>query len=608
MPNDTVLDIICVLTWLCASLRTSPSEEPSVSHTFLHKDTLRRHLKFHVSLAELKANFSYSGTCWQQLIRRTVIAEGFPTPARNGEKGIELPLEVMMTISGIFTMAVVDGKYYLTGKSTALVPTQTFGDESIQWHFIRYRHKRIVPAELPRTSVLSVSEFGEEILTPDMLFPLLSRKRHFLGWCQRSQITLGTRNGTYTTQFTNVPEPSKDVQVQNLGANVGTPGMGIFTAVLTASFSISSTRIEQDQMGSLHYESILRSARHLPYILFDIDTKRAWLVPAICVILHLIHLQTRKEPNAVRPPYAQPHWNSGEAAFRVLIEHRRDNLGFEESEYSYTLEHRVREIWLGLISCPKKPAMKRPLLRDILYAYEMMDIVTIRRDIRLKKIELSDTGGWVDLTRAVQLVLVCRGLGEAVSSLPNNSSTCWSTVPTNSDLLCATVECLRALSDDIGGAPYNLTHGREWHCSGLLFEECVGADASLCNRLQQVVRSEKARLPPQPFPPSGAVIFGKYLQNGTPHLTRLSSTDEGSSGAHEATTLAERPTLHIHTGQQWHDSISRSSSPRKSNRGPSSQNSSIYSLGVNPPLVYQGLMNKSNRTNIALPHNFNALR
>lgn len=180
-----------------------------------------------------------------------------------------------MTIYGVFTIAVVDGKYYLTGVSTALMPIQTFGDKSLQWHFIQNQHKCIVPADLPRTSVLSVIEFGTEILTPDMLFQLLSRKRHFWGWCQRSQINLGTRNGTYTAQFTNVSETSKDIQVQNLGANIGTPGMGIFTAGLTANFSISSTRIKQDQMGLLHYESILRSARHSPYILFDIDTKRA---------------------------------------------------------------------------------------------------------------------------------------------------------------------------------------------------------------------------------------------------------------------------------------------------------------------------------------------
>lgn len=239
----------------------------------------------------------------------------------------------------------------------------------------------------------------------------------------------------------------------------------------------------------------------------------------------------------------------GDDAFRILIEHRGHNLRFKESGSSYTIEHRVREIWLGLVSCQRKPAKQRPLLRDKLYANEMMDIVTTRRDIRLKKIELVDTGGWLDLTKAVQLVLVCRGLGEAVSSLPNSSPTCWSKVPSNNDLLCATVECLKALSDDIGGSPYNLTHGREWHCPGLLFGECVGTDASSCNRLQQTVRSDKARLPPQPFPPSGAVIFGKYLKNGPPHFSCLNNMNRGSSSAFEAPALAERPTLHSHDGQ-----------------------------------------------------------
>ena len=357
--------------------------------------------------------------CWYTLIPRSVIAESFPVPARNGEKGLELPLEVMMTISRIFTLAIVDGKYYLLRVSTALIPTKKFSNESLQWHFIQTSHKRISPTDLSRASVLLTKEFTEVDDLNSLLYQL-SKRRHFLGWCECSQVTLGTETGTYTLQSTDAPEPSKNLQIQNLGAIIGTPGMGVFSAHLTASLTISPTKVPQDHSRPLHYEAILRG---LPYIVFDMDTKRAWLVPAICVILHMVHLRTQKEHETSNAPYAQAHWDGGEAAFKVIMMHRRDSLGFEDRKDPYTLEHMVQEIWLGLSSCPQKPSRKRRFQRDILYAYELMDIVTTRRFIRLKKVKVENTGGWINLTKTVSLVLIFRAIGEAVS-ISTDSKTC----------------------------------------------------------------------------------------------------------------------------------------------------------------------------------------
>lgn len=282
--DKLVLDLIDILAWLCASLRTSSYKEPSVSYTFLSQYSCMSHAKFYVSLANLTSNRSYFGNCWHTLIPKSVIADGFPVLARNGEKGIEVSLEILMTISRVFTTAVVGGKYYLIGLSTALVPTQKIGKLSLQWHIIKTHPSRILLTDLSLPSVLSTTEFGTVNMDSDSLFSRLNERRHFLGWCEHSQITIGTGIGVYTTQFTEEPEASRSLQMQTIGANIGTPGMGIFNAVLTANFTLSPVRIEQDQLGSLRYESILRSARDLPYIIFDIESKRGWLVPAICVI------------------------------------------------------------------------------------------------------------------------------------------------------------------------------------------------------------------------------------------------------------------------------------------------------------------------------------
>lgn len=586
-PKKKMLDLIDILAWFCASLRTSTLEEPSVSHTLLFKTSTRSRWRFYMSLAKLKINMPDPRPCWYTLIPRSVIAKGFPIPARNGENGMELPLEVMITISRIFTLAIVDGKYYFLGVFTALIPTKTFGHKSLQWHFIQNSHKRIFPQDLPRTSVLSAKEF-EEVADFKVLFYQLSRRRHFLGWCEFSQITLGTEIGTYTLRSTDAPEPSKSLQVQNFGANIGTPGMGFLNAGVTANFTISSTRVPQDHGGLLHYESILRRARRLPYIIFDVDTKRAWFVPAICVILHMVHLRTQREHKKANVPYAQSHRDGGEAAFEVMMVHRRDSLGFEDREDPYTLEHMVQEIWLGLDSCPQKPFKKRLFLRDILYAYELMDIVTTRRFIRLKEIEVEDTGGWINLTKTVPLVLLSRAIGEAVS-ISTDARTCWSTVPTNNYLLCATIKSLKALSDDLGGAHHKLMQDQEWHCPGLLFQKCVCTDTEACNRLQQLVRSGSVHISPQKFPEEGAVIFGKCLKFGSLH----------SSCSSEVSTSAKGPELRADRKYQRSELVNNSILPRMQSQASSHNSSSIYSLGVNPPLLPDEIRSKSHHKNIA---------
>lgn len=606
-PNKMVLDLVDILTWLCASLRTSQFEGPSTSYALVRKYSSSWHLQLSITLADLEPKPPNPGTCWYPLMRRSVIATGFPISARDGEKGIEMSLEVMITLSRVFTTKVLDGKYYFVGLSTALVPTQRFGSESLQWHFVQSSSERLFFSELPRRSVLTTIEFEEAVTTPDMLIFQLSRRRHFLGWCEGSQITIGTEIGTYTPFFTDVPEPSDKLQIQNLGANIGTSGMGIFGAALTANFTISSNRVSRDQIGSLRFESILRSAQNLPYILFDVDTKRAWLVPAICVILHMVHLRTQKEYNTSKAPYAQPDWNGGKAAFDTMIEHRKINLGVEDNEDPYTLERMVQEIWLGLASCPQKPSTKH-FFKDVLYAYELMDIVTIRRDIRLKKIEVDDTGGWINLTQTVPLVLLCRGIGEAVSLYPIGARTCWSSVPTGSYLLCATIECLKALSDDIGGVPHILMQGREWNCPGSLFEECVCTDGRVCSRLQQLVRTGQARIPSRPFSPSGAVIFGKCLRSYPPLSSYSKAIRSHGFDNHKPFSSAEETQIHTGCYNRQDEPVDNLFLPRMLSQTSSRQNPSIYSLGENPPLVHDQFRNKSQRKNTAYYRNFVTLK
>ena len=88
-------------------------------------------------------------------------------------------------------------------------------------------------------------------------------------------------------------------------------------------------------------------------------------------------------------PYARLDWNGVDATYKVMKAYQSLELKVQQTRTEYTLEDAVREIWLGLKSCPLKPAAKVKLNlksdRYDLFGYEMMDIATVHDPIRLRK-------------------------------------------------------------------------------------------------------------------------------------------------------------------------------------------------------------------------------
>jgi hypothetical protein len=61
-------------------------------------------------------------SCWHQMFKDFVIATEFPIPNRENQRGIELPLELMLTLSRVrYPVDCLDG-VVLKGHSTALIP------------------------------------------------------------------------------------------------------------------------------------------------------------------------------------------------------------------------------------------------------------------------------------------------------------------------------------------------------------------------------------------------------------------------------------------------------------------------------------------------------
>ena len=129
-------------------------------------------------------------SCWQPLFAGSIIVPGFPTPARSGQVGIELPYSVMTSVARIWHPIEHDGGIILKGFSTMLVPISCTA-EFIQWHFISVRvGKR-----------LRMATFEDRIKDWHRFKSLdeIGNKRMFIGFCRRIKILLGTREADFAS-------------------------------------------------------------------------------------------------------------------------------------------------------------------------------------------------------------------------------------------------------------------------------------------------------------------------------------------------------------------------------------------------------------------------
>ena len=294
--SGPLVDFARLLAWLCAVFRTSSQRQPCMSRVLLQKDNGSPHPYYSVSLAEIEPIENRHDSCWHAIVPCSVVADGFPIRTRNFGKGLELSLETMIRLSGVFTVEEMDGKYYFVGSTTVLIPTHVNSEDNFQWHLHRRTAgSRFRISSLSKKSVLSTDRFEKKGLNADSLFHQLRTGRHFLGWCPNIVLNVGTENSTYTTESADAHSVSEKWKVQNLGFTTGTSGMGVFSFLVSTNFAPESSKFQKDQTSDLSFDAILLKTRTLQYLVYDVDEKRAWVLPAICAIFHMIHLRIRRE-------------------------------------------------------------------------------------------------------------------------------------------------------------------------------------------------------------------------------------------------------------------------------------------------------------------------
>ena len=538
-PPGLVIETVQQISWLTAAIRPPKDRRMSTSQNLLERITARH---YNLHLFPLQAIEDDKKICWLPLFMGASLVSGYPVPSRGEEIGVELPFDLMVSLAEPMYPSKADGGIYFQGFSRAMYPTSRSKDgESLQWHLISSTTRRQkLEFRLPST------KDWIQIETPAQL----ARARTFLGVYREGAIHLGTTGSRELHRQIAFSGASEETPKPMLGAptsfTAGTSGMGIFGMTATASIIYGKSLCHAANDVDHDFLDIVDICKERPVILYDTadDSERGWMVPLLCVILHLMHTwAARKQNSQICIPCVDPTWN-GKLTASTLLMHEDDTdiltrptrlmgtlSGLDGeiesiarvSAQSKKLKSLVKHFWKCItqrVEEDLKASAEQPRIDfDLskLYGWDYMDLVVEKPYHRL---QVPFEGNWGPFTRDV-LVLFGKGFGEVIRP-SEGVRVCpmWNPVPPNRQYLVAMVDCLRWLAWTRGGTydamrTTRVTDKHQWIWDDTrIFEDCPfwsqndAVKQRECAKTPQSLSSWSTSRPPDvtSTPPQSAVV------------------------------------------------------------------------------------------------------
>jgi hypothetical protein len=394
----------------------------------------------------------------------------------------------------------------------------------------------------------------------------LQSKKALLGWCPEAVVLLGTDSARADVKWS-------DAEVKRTtwhwtGANLqftaqsATPLQIGGGAGLSFSRSINTLRFSP----SRNYLKCLTSSAMEQIVVYDVSEERAWLVPLLCVLHHMLLVYSKtiqEEYETARVPQAEPASDGASASLDALRD--KGQVVIQESGGDNLT---VRELLMGFSTNLSKASLQQPH-RSKIYGYEFMDIVmdSPRSELKKKRIE-KDGLAWTSLLSDVNC-LFCSGLGDAMVGKRAISldSPC-NRLPRGHDLMAASMRSIDALSKKQGGSSNHMTgmthqfsSSHFWLLTGAPFQRCRYRDdddsqVSCWKQPQflQEIQCRRASPSPSDDPtaigdyPNGAVVFGRSRRERRPFVIELAIGGGNEVYLLRFETVQRTKTVHALTG------------------------------------------------------------
>ncbi|KXX75267.1 hypothetical protein MMYC01_208647, partial [Madurella mycetomatis] len=365
---------------------------------------------YNVELPELRHG------CWQQLFDCGVVAAALTqldqTQSSRG-KGLKIPFDLLMQISAVEFPINIQGRMILVGYQTALLPVSS-GADYVQFHLEVSQKDQINPYLLHQSALCldwnegSIADFRT--------------KDCYLGWCKSARVFLGTKRlFPSQTIFTDAPEKSRSLKLEGVSAGI----LAASTAPLQAGGSIQANfRFHTNRLSftaSTVFSQMLRNTSMEMALLYDVATKRSWIVPKLSLLLHMCHVWRavygdkghQNQSDAV--PFVEPY--SDITTVVEALENRGDMAVCGQGSDALSLRTLLIGFNINLLLCIKNTDPPR---RRGLYGFDIMEVVMEPgRGSCMRKVQLGVSGeAWLPLASSVDTIVMCADIGDVVCAFP----------------------------------------------------------------------------------------------------------------------------------------------------------------------------------------------
>ncbi|RKL41643.1 hypothetical protein BFJ72_g5535 [Fusarium proliferatum] len=514
------------LAWLGAALRSSPYPNglsyctPSIRS--MHQDPEMPQAVVCVIGFELEQLLeppdNSNGHCWHGIFKDPTLVKGFPIlPKVERNTGLEIPLNIMAGLARANRVDQFNGKVYIKGFSTMLVPTKQ-SKEVVYWHLI-YNE------DGSRISYLD-DNLNRDVLagTPD-----LTAHRHVLGWCSEARFYSGSSQAQYHVRHSELPKPHPGCALAGTMITLGR----MITGGHSFELGIKDSPIHVARNG---YIPRLKWISSKFFLLWDEADKRGWLTNGTSALLyvvraslaydstdkfHSVFLFKAGDLQESTKPF------TADSAIDVLINSKNLALKlYPEKNGFITLRDRVDQYYNLLEKMLDHQAYitsrytgsLEGMPRKNLEGWDFEDLSANRDPLYPRLVTLEPAGkGWVDLTRDLQAVtLAGSGFGELIR--PAGPALCdyWSQLPRHRYLLACSISDMEDVVRDHRSSESDHTRLSDnliWHNAVDISGKCQCGDVARHHGEPVHVAFPSAlshKLFPNksPIKLSGAAVFG----------------------------------------------------------------------------------------------------
>lgn len=451
-----------------------------------------------------------------------MIAHGFPIPERcDNELGLEISVDIMASLCGARHAIEIEGGLVIKGFSTMLIPIASH-QSSIQWHLIQSKDDtRLSYREAQR-------QCPSRCKLEDVNCHKIKSSRAILGWWSVASTHLGS---LADTDWSEAEDAGRQAKLS--GGIIGFQYM--FIGQMSLALGAKDGNLHVSCQG--RFENLLSCAEKTPVVYYDCEDRRAWLLSAIDVMLHIFC--TRSVQN-------QYHTNIFAQYIKDIISGASTPLASAKSLFakwaaqelskpelvatqSYCIKDAISDIWSLMERLIEKENIVKTApgvnvhgtTQASLYGWEFMALIEEKNCMRRKQQKLNKShGGWANLITDIDaVVLFGARFGDIItpSSIVGGPCERWRQLPKGGDYLAVRCGMLENLYTEAGSRKsrrYLTSSHLQWHRGDWLFEKCnVSSAACDCNRVQQLFYDDKSTFgriePPGDLPQNGCVVFGR---------------------------------------------------------------------------------------------------